>query len=206
MSEIVYILTNPYMPQLALLGYFDVGTVEKEMQRLYSEGVPGLFECEYAAEVKDAEKVEEEVRENCADAFVSHERGFFKKEFVSKFKAIIEGKKIKNVTPNFQTNTDGEDDEDMASHERFDFYKVKIKKGAVINFIKNPTIVCTVYDNKKVEFQGRVKRFSVATREAYRIINEPTKTESYRGNQHWSYKGTQLLKIWNEYQSRNIKQ
>ncbi len=201
MSGIVYILTNPYMPQLALLGYFDVGTVEKEMQRLYSEGVPDLFECEYAAEVEDAEKAEEEMRENYADAFVSHERGFFKKEFVTKAKAMIEKKKIKDVTPDSHTDENNEDDEEASSREMFDFYKVGIKKGAVINFIKNTTIVCVVHDNRKVEFQGRVKSFSVATREAHRIIHKPTKSEAYAGQQYWNYNKIPLFKLWNDYKN-----
>ena len=206
MSQIIYILTNPYMPELALIGYFDVGTLEKEMQRLEGEGVPDRFVYEYAAEVADAEKVEEEVRENYTDAFVRNGRGFFKKELITKARAIIEKQKIKNITPDSQTDKNDEDDEKTFSRgEAFDFYKLNIKQGEVLTFIEDENIICSVYDNKKVKLGIANMSFYRATKMSYRAINKPIPSERYRGNCHWNYNGKKLLDIWNDYLSKKGK-
>ena len=200
MSQIIYILTNPHMPQLALIGYFDVGTLEKEMQRLYSEGVPDFFECEYAAEVEDAEKIEGEVRQKIASDFVSHERGFFKKESIAKIKTIIQKQQIKDLTPNSQIDENNRDNEEAASRgEAFDFHELGIKKGEVLTFIKDESIVCSVYDNKKVRLGTHVRFFSEATKLSYKEIDKLIPSKSYRGNNHWNYKGKKLLDIWEDH-------
>ncbi len=43
-----------------------------------------------------------------------------------------------------------------ARGETFSFEKCHIPKGAVLRYVKNPTITCTVYDDRKVEYQGQL--------------------------------------------------
>ncbi len=179
MSEIVYILTNPYMPALAFIGHFDVGTLEKEIQRLDNEGVPGFFTCEYSLEVTDAEKAEENVRETHAAAFVWQERGFFKKEFIAQVKETIAGKK-------------------KISRERYDFSKMGIEKGEILNFIRNPSIMCIVYNDNQVELLGKPCALSRATIMVYsELLKNIRETGQYQGGEYWSYKGKTIQELWN---------
>ncbi len=179
MSGIVYILTNPYIPELAFIGHFDVGTLEKEIQRLDSEGVPGFFTCEYSMKVKDAEKAEEDVRANCDAAFVWQERGFFKKEFIAQAKKAIEGKR-------------------KVSKERYNFSKMGIEKGEILNFTRNPSIMCVVYNDNQVELLGKPCALSRATIRVYsELLKDIRDTGQYQGGEYWSYKGKLIQEIWN---------
>jgi len=57
MSRIIYVLTNAAMPELVKIGITD-GEVADRIRQLDTTSVALPFECFYAAEVVDAEKVE----------------------------------------------------------------------------------------------------------------------------------------------------
>jgi len=60
MSEIVYVFSNPSMPDYIKVGRTNRADVEKRLKELSNPtGVPAPFECLYAAEVADAQKVED---------------------------------------------------------------------------------------------------------------------------------------------------
>ena len=52
MSNIVYVLTNPAMPDIVKIGMTDRDDVQKRMSELYSTGVPLPFECSMALQVE----------------------------------------------------------------------------------------------------------------------------------------------------------
>ena len=59
MSEIVYVFSNPAMPDYVKIGKTSRDDVKQRLKGLSdSSGVPAPFECLYAAEVADATKVE----------------------------------------------------------------------------------------------------------------------------------------------------
>ena len=69
MNEIVYLLTNPSIPDLLKIGR--TKNLEERMRSLSSHsGVPAPFECFYACKVADADEVEKRVH----DAFADHAR------------------------------------------------------------------------------------------------------------------------------------
>jgi len=55
---IVYILTNPAMPNLVKIGMTTRLEVGIRMSELYTTGVPVPFECSFAGKVADVKKVE----------------------------------------------------------------------------------------------------------------------------------------------------
>ncbi|WP_227990700.1 GIY-YIG nuclease family protein [Flavisolibacter ginsenosidimutans] len=55
---IVYILTNPAIPNMIKIGMTTHEDVKLRMAQIYTTGVPLPFECVYAAKVLNYEKVE----------------------------------------------------------------------------------------------------------------------------------------------------
>ena len=57
MSEIVYILQNPFMPDIVKIGRTD-RALEDRMRELYNTSVPVPFECYFAVELDDSRDIE----------------------------------------------------------------------------------------------------------------------------------------------------
>lgn len=55
---IVYILTNPAIPNMVKIGMTSHEDVKLRMSQIYTTGVPLPFECVYAAKVANCEKIE----------------------------------------------------------------------------------------------------------------------------------------------------
>lgn len=196
------------MPKLALLGYIDVGTIDKEIARLSSDGVPADFDCFYAAEVQDPKKVVGKVRKEFSNALTSKGKNFFEQGKKQEIKNEIELFEIENVTPNgmHQPSESNIEDEREPRGESFDFYELGIEKNTALHLKADKSITCTVHDNRKVNFMGKPVSFSNATKLAYRMINRPTKTESYRGAAYWFYNNKLLSKHWDNHQSKKNQQ
>lgn len=74
---IVYILSNPAMPNIIKLGITTQEDVKLRMAQLYSTGVPLPFECVYAAKVSNFEKVEKALHTAFGPDRVNPKREFF---------------------------------------------------------------------------------------------------------------------------------
>ena len=59
MSEIIYLLTNPSMPDLVKVGR--TSNLEERMRSLYNSSTPVPFECFYACEVDDSKEAEKRI-------------------------------------------------------------------------------------------------------------------------------------------------
>jgi hypothetical protein len=55
---IVYVLTNPAMPNIVKIGLTTRGDIQQRMNELFTTGVPVPFECAFACDVDDCEAVE----------------------------------------------------------------------------------------------------------------------------------------------------
>lgn len=76
MLGIVYVLVNQAMPGLIKIGQ-TADNIETCMRQLDTSGVPLPFECSYAAEVNDANRVERALHEAFEDQRVRRNREFF---------------------------------------------------------------------------------------------------------------------------------
>ena len=52
MPNIVYVLTNPAMPDIVKIGMTDREDVQRRMAELYSTGVPFPFDCVIARQIE----------------------------------------------------------------------------------------------------------------------------------------------------------
>src|SRR5262249_18080395 len=79
MPNVVYILTNPAMPGLVKIGRTSDGVgVETRLRQLDTTCLPLPFECFYAVEVEDAQKVERALHDAFDDHRIRSNREFFR--------------------------------------------------------------------------------------------------------------------------------
>ena len=77
MTDIIYILTNPVMPDLLKIGR--TTNLEKRIKQLSSDtGVPVPFECYFACEVGNGIEVEKRLHFGFGDHRINPKREFFK--------------------------------------------------------------------------------------------------------------------------------
>jgi len=77
---IVYILTNPAMPNLVKIGMTTRMEVGTRMSELYTTGVPVPFECSFAGKVTDVKKVERAFHKAFGPYRINPNREFFEIE------------------------------------------------------------------------------------------------------------------------------
>ena len=106
MTKIVYVLSNPAMP-----GYIKIGKTDNLKERLRNldrTSTPLPFQCEYAAEVNDADKVEKILHDIFVDKRVRSNREFFEVDPQQIIRAL-DLQEHKDVTPKediFETEED----------------------------------------------------------------------------------------------------
>ena len=195
----VYVLTNEAMPGLVKVGKTS-GLLEKRMRGLYSTGVPIPFSCFYAVDVNDADFVERKIHEAFDDVRFNESREFFTIA-PEKVKAALEITGGKEVTPTeeiIETETDLVAIERQRNRNRFNFSKVGIEAGTILEFKKNPSETCKVLDDDQVLFRGETTSLS---KSALTLIQElGYNWDKIAGPQFWSYKGKTLYELSNERQ------
>ena len=191
MSNIVYLLTNPSMPDIVKIGFTSDLTVR--MRSLYSSSVPVPFECYFACTVEDMNFVEKQLHDGFDDFRVNPKREFFRidpERVVSILKMVM----IADVTPTEDVVEDEIDqrslDNERVIRSRFSFEMVGVNVGSTLTFSKDPSITSIVLDNNKVEFEGKTHSL---TSSALEIIHGLGYIWSkVAGPQYWMYEGETL--------------
>ena len=194
---IVYILTNPAIPNMIKIGMTTVEDVKQRMAQLYTTGVPLPFECVYAAKVANHEKVEKALHTAFGPDRVNPKREFFEIDAAQAI-AIIKLMEIQDVTPNVEKETEVVDEVDREAGEayarkkrpRFSFTEMNIPVGSELVSVANAETVRVVSD-RTVEFRGEETSLTNATRiildNGYHVAPGP----------YWTYNGTLLRTIYN---------
>jgi len=195
---VVYILTNPAMPNLIKIGMTSQEDVKFRMAQLYTTGVPLPFECVYAARVSSYERVEKALHIAFGPDRLNPKREFFEIE-PSQAIAIIKLMEIEDVTPMVRLEREQVDSVDIEAGEeysrkkrpRFNFEEMGIPIGSELVSISNGEIV-TVLDSRLVNFRGQPTSLTNATREvlgnSYQVAPGP----------YWTFNGRKLKDIYNE--------
>ena len=195
----VYVLTNEAMPGLVKVGKTS-GPLEKRMRELYKTGVPIPFSCFYAVDVDDADFVERKIHEAFDDVRLNESREFFTIA-PEKVKAALEITGGKEVTPSeeiIETETDLVAIEKQRNRNRFNFSKIGIEAGTILEFKKKPSETCKVLDDDQVLFRDETTSLS---KSALTLIQElGYNWDKIAGPQFWSYKGKTLYELSNERQ------
>ena len=198
-NQIVYVLSNPAMPNIVKIGKTTQSDVEHRMSQLYSTGVPLPFKCEYAVEVADCSKAEQALH-IAFDPYRTNPKREFFDIAPEQAIAILKLLGTKDMTPNVESQlnegvTEAEKDSaSKATKKRpsINFLEMNIPVGSTLVYIDDESITVEVIAAKKIRFNGDEMSLTKATQ----IIKEldykiqPTK--------HWSYNGKNLRDIWEE--------
>jgi len=193
---IVYILTNPAMPELIKIGRTD-GPIEERVRQLSSvPGVPLPFEVFYAAQVDDSVGWERAMHEAFDDRRLNPKREFFRLS-PDKPLAILKMAHAVVVTP---THDIGDSPEELEALDRerrrevnFSFAGVQIMIGAELQSVFDDSITCEVIGGRNVRFRGQIQSLSGA---ALIVAHEKGYAwKSIRGPAYWKYDGRTLLEI-----------
>ena len=192
MPEIVYVLTNEAMPDLIKIGRTN-GDVADRVRQLDTTGIPLPFECFYAAEVSDANRVERAIHEAFDDHRIRKNREFFRLS-PEKPKAIIELLCIRNVTPGYEIFTEPDDQAAVSEAKnrraRFSLSKAGLRPGAVLRSLFDENITCTVRDEKKVDFRG--EEFTLSASALIIAREKGYGWTTISGPNYWKFEGTRL--------------
>jgi len=202
MSKIVYILTNQSMPDTIKIDITD--DLESRMKQLDNTSTPLPFECYYAVEVEDARAIEKKIHEGLDDKRIRQNREFFNAT-AEQAKAILEIAEVmggKNVTPTEDIVETPQDKQALDTARKirksFNFGMINLKPGTILQFVKDNTITCEVYDDTKVKFRDKITSLSNA---ADIIMKEMGYDwASVQGPVWWSYNGKSMSELRREYE------
>ena len=188
MSEYIYILTNPTIPDLVKIGR--TTNLEERLRSLSSHsGIPVSFECYYCCEVKDAQDIEKRLHFGLGDHRINPKREFFRIS-PERVKMLLEGWAIREVTPETDVVESREEQESL-NRERsrlpvFTFSIVDIPIGSEISFLRDSSLVATVTGDREIEFEGTKSSLNQASLEV--LNNRFGKSwGSCRGPDYWVF-------------------
>jgi len=197
---IVYILINQSMPDTIKIGITD--NLERRIRELDNTSAPLPFECYYAVEVKDASKIEKKIHEGLDDKRIRQNREFFNAS-PEQAKSILEIAEVmggKNVTPKndiVETPQDKEAlDRSRKVRKRFNFAMINIPPKTILEFAKDSTITCEVFDETQIKFRDKITSLSDA---AFIILTEMGYDwTAVQGPRWWLYNGKSLSDLRDE--------
>jgi hypothetical protein len=199
---IVYILTNQSMPDTIKVGITD--NLNRRVKELDNTSTPLPFECYYAVEVENASAIEKKIHEGLDDKRVRQNREFFNTT-PEQAKAILEIAEVmggKNVTPNEDIVETPQDkqalDTARKKRKRFNFDMINLKPGTILQFVKDNTITCEVYDDTKVKFKNDITSLSDAADIVLKEMGYDW--ASVQGPIWWSHNGKTMSELRREFE------
>jgi hypothetical protein len=206
MPNIIYILTNEAMPGLVKIGFTD-GSVEDRIRSLASTSVPLPFECYYAAEVDDMERVEKLLHQLFSEHRVNPKREFFRIDPEKAVLALSIGK-FKEVTPGEVVVEDEEEkaalEKEKARQTPLKLSAIGISEGATLTFSRDPNQTATVVGNNKVDLNGETLSLSAA---ALKVLHQMGyKTPAASGPGYWMYDGEMLCDRRNRLEAKQFNE
>jgi hypothetical protein len=191
MPNIVYVLTNPTMPDLVKIGMTD--DLKSRMKSLYNSSTPVPFECYFACTVSDMKFIEKSIHDGFDDCRVNPNREFFRidpERIVSILKMVM----IDDVTPKEDIVDDEADrrslDNENKRRSRFNFDMVQVPPNALLTFAKDPASTSIVLNKNKIKFEDEEQSLtSAALIILHRMGYEWTKVS---GPHYWVYEGETL--------------
>ena len=199
MAEIVYLLTNPVMPDLVKIGR--TTNLEERLRSLSTHsGVPVPFEVFYACEVSDSVKVERQIHEGFGDHRINPKREFFRIN-PERILAILKLVELRDVTP-VEDVVEDRVEQDSLNRERnrrenFRFSILGLKAGSVLTFLRDESIQATVIDDRRISFEGKETSLSSSALEILRT-RYGYRAKTIAGPQYWCHEGKTLSEMRQE--------
>ena len=199
MAEIVYLLTNPVMPDLVKIGR--TTNLEERLRSLSTHsGVPVPFEVFYACEVSDSAKVERQIHEGFGDHRINPKREFFRIN-PERILAILKLVELRDVTPVEDVVEDRVEQDSLnrerSRRENFRFSILGLKAGSVLTFLRDESIQATVIDDRRISFEGKETSLSSSALEILRT-RYGYRAKTIAGPQYWCFEGKTLSEMRQE--------
>jgi len=204
MKEIIYILTNPAMPNYLKIG--KTTNLEQRLRQLDGTSNPLPFQCIYAVEVENDLNIEKLLHNTFKDKRIRKNREFFEIDEESAISALtIAGGK--DVTP----QKDIVEDEDsqkaldiaIVKRERFNFEMIGIQPGTILEWARNDDLdtnyTAEVISKNKILFEDQ--KLSLSATAVLLLKREGLNWRSAHGPGYWLYKGEKLWEIRNRLES-----
>ena len=175
-NGVIYILTNPSFPEYVKIGYAD--DIEKRLSQLNrSECIPFAFRIYAVYEVdsrlsdKKVHAIIDKLNPNLRsiEEFEGKPRvrefyAMDAEDAYSILEAIAEINGRVDKLKKYKLTDTEEKEEEMANEvetetqekaENFSFSKCGIPVGSILNYVNDPTITCTVFDDRIVEYDNK---------------------------------------------------
>ncbi len=186
-DQLVYILTNPRMPDLIKIGR--TTNLKARVNTLSSNpSVPVSFKCYYCCKVKDMRDVERRLHFGLGGHRINPKREFFRFS-AERAKVLLEGYSLGEVTlDGTEISTPEEKQSFVRESSRqpvFNFSMVDILVGSTLTFLKDETKVATVVDDRKIKFKGKIGSLS-------KFAQDILKKNSLSGPEFWIFENETL--------------
>ena len=206
-QQLVYILTNPWMPDLIKIGRTDK-TIDQRVKELSSHaGVPTKFLCYCCCVVKDNNDIEKRLHKGLGGRRANLRREFFEmlpeqaqtlligyasKVLIRDYHKVTASRKKQSPAPKKKKNSVKE------SSKKSLFSLLNIKNGATLTFCKDETKVAKVIDVEKgkIMFDGEPGSLSGT---AQNILGK----DALQGPKYWKYKGKILNDMREKIENKN---
>lgn len=212
----IYILTNPSFENYIKIGY--ATNIKKRLEELNrSECIPFAFrvyatyEVETTLSDKKVHGIIDQLNPNLRsiETFNGKKRvrefyAMSPEEAFSLLQAMAEihncTDKLKLVKPTAAEKKDeavAEEIEKTTRGEVFSFEKCHIPKGAVLEYVKDSSITCTVVDDRKIEYHGEIMYMTTLAKML------TGKNTGIAGPLFFKYNGKNLQEYYNEFQVKH---
>jgi hypothetical protein len=200
-SGYVYVVSNPAFPELIKIGMTGLDDFTKRLKQLYNTSVPFPFECHYAGRVQDRKKAEDALHDAFGPERENPNREFFR---ISKIERVVNLLKLfsEDITDKAVKLINGTSDEgDKKSGKnyqkkrrpRVNFFELGLQKGDVLIFNENgKKIEVKVFNERRIEFEGRVQSLTALTRDLLQWQSDRQPTP------YWAFEGRSLSDIYEE--------
>ncbi len=198
---IVYVLTNPAIPDLVKIGMTNKENVEARMKELFNTSVPVPFQCEYACKVIDCAVVEKALHIAFHPYRIHAQREFFEinpEQAIAILKLLDKSSDITSEVAE-EINNDLSDGDRLAGMKMkkkrppLNFTEMGLPIGAKLEFNRDgETYVVDVCDAKKVSYCGQESSLTAVTRDLLGL------EYSVQPTPYWTYNGKNLQEIYDE--------
>lgn len=198
---IVYVLTNPAMPNLVKIGWTRDDDANLRIGQLYTTGVPVPFKLEYACRVTNGKDVEDALHRAFAPYQVNPRREFFRiepEQAIAILRLLHE-----DATSEVAAQPAGPelDEQSIAAGEKLrrrrpnlNFEQVGIPIGSELRSVRDGSSV-TVVGPRKVQLGDDQTSLTAATRRVLQLDDEDNDVAPGR---HWTYNGKLIQDFYEE--------
>jgi T5orf172 domain-containing protein len=195
--QIVYVLSNPAMPNLVKIGRTDDTDANARIGALYSTGVPVPFKLEFACKVPNAAELEQALHIAFAPNRINPRREFFRIEPEQAI-AILRLLHTEDATGEVEAQPTGLDEQSLAAADQLrtrrpnlNFEEMGIPIGSELKSTHNDAIVI-VAGPRKVRLGDEMISLTAATRQILQLEH------NVQPGPHWTYNGKLMSKIYEE--------